>query len=225
MLFSEASGWSLREEKWAPLLVQVIASAWKRVVSARTAWCFGSAPGGKADNTVERSKRLLPESLFRKKGESTTTVLCDSTLQPWASLGENFLVDSGTRNSGLKINLELFSSVAQLCPTICDPVDCSTPGFPVHHQLPEFTRTHVHWVSDAIQPSHSVIPFFSCLQSFLASGSFQMSQLFASGSQSIRASALASVLPMNTQGWSPLGWTGWISLQSKGFSRVFSAGS
>ena len=69
--------------------------------------------------------------------------------------------------------------------------------------------------------SSSVIPF-SCLQSFPASGYFQMSQLFASGGQSIGVSASASVLPMNTQNWSPLGWTGWISLQSKGLWRVFS---
>ena len=69
--------------------------------------------------------------------------------------------------------------------------------------------------------SSSVIPF-SCPQSFLASGSFQMSQLFTSGGQSIGVSASASVLPMNTQDWSPLGWTGWISLQSKGLWRVFS---
>ena len=68
----------------------------------------------------------------------------------------------------------------------------------------------------------SVIPFSSCPQSLPASGSFPMSQLFASGGQSIGVSASASVLPMNTQGSSPLGWTGWISLQSKGLSRVFS---
>ena len=70
--------------------------------------------------------------------------------------------------------------------------------------------------------SSSVVPFSSCLQSFPASGSFQMSQLFASGGQSIGVSAWASVLPMNIQDWFPLGWTHWISLQSKGFSRVFS---
>ena len=70
--------------------------------------------------------------------------------------------------------------------------------------------------------SSSVIPFSSHLQSFPASGSFQMSQFFASGGQIIGVSALASFLPKNTQGWSPLGWTGWISLQSKGLSRVFS---
>ena len=70
--------------------------------------------------------------------------------------------------------------------------------------------------------SSSVIPVSSCLQSFPASESFQMSQFFTSGGQSIGVSASASVLPMNTQDWSPLGWTGWVSLQSKGLSRVFS---
>ena len=70
--------------------------------------------------------------------------------------------------------------------------------------------------------SSSVVPFSSCLQSFPASGSFQMSQLFTSGGQSIGGSALASFLPKNTQGWSPSEWIGWISLQSKGLSRVFS---
>ena len=71
--------------------------------------------------------------------------------------------------------------------------------------------------------SSSVIPFSSCPQSFPASGSFQMSQLFTSGGQSIVVSASTSVLPMNTQDWSPLRWTGWISLQSKGLTRVFSS--
>ena len=105
---------------------------------------------------------------------------------------------------------------------LCDPMNCSTPGLPVHHQLMEFTQMHVHWVSDAIQPSHPLIPFSSCPQSFPSSGSFQMSQLFTSGGQSIGISASASVLPMYIQDWFPLGWTGWISLQSKGLSRVFS---
>ena len=79
-----------------------------------------------------------------------------------------------------------FSSVTQLCPTLCDPMDCGTPSFPVCHQLLELTQTHVHLVGDAIQPSvsSSVIPF-SCLQSFPASGSFPMSQFFTSGGQSM----------------------------------------
>ena len=114
-----------------------------------------------------------------------------------------------------------FSSVAQCCLTLCDPMDSSTPGLPVHHQVLEFTQTHVHWVGDAIQTSHPLIPLSSRLQSFPASGSFQRSQFFISGGQSIGVSASASVLPMNIQDWFILGWTGWISLQSKGLSRVF----
>ena len=96
-----------------------------------------------------------------------------------------------------------FSSVAQSCLTLCNPTNRSTPGLPVHHQLPEFTQTHVHWVGDAIQPfSSSVVPFSCCLQSFPTSGSFQMSQFFTSGGQNIGVSASTSVLPMNTQEWS-----------------------
>ena len=114
-----------------------------------------------------------------------------------------------------------FSLVTQSCPTLCDPMDCSSPGFPVHHQLPELTQTHVHWVSDAIQPSHPLLsPSPLCLQYFPASGSFQMSQFFKSGGQSIEVSASASVLPMNVQDWFLLGWIGWISLQSKGLSNT-----
>ena len=75
---------------------------------------------------------------------------------------------------------------------------------------------------ESVMPSNLSSSFFSCPQSFPASGSFPMSQLFASGGPSTGVSASTSVLPMNTQDWSPLGWTGWISLQSKGLSRVFS---
>ena len=104
-------------------------------------------------------------------------------------------------------------------------MNCSIPGLPVHHQLLEFTQTHVHRVGDAIQPSHPLSspspPAPNPSQH--PSGSFPMSQLFSLGGQSIGVSASASVLPMNTQDWSPLGWTGWISLQSKELSRVFSS--
>ena len=109
-----------------------------------------------------------------------------------------------------------FSSVAQSCPTLCDPMNCSTPGFSVHHQLPEFAQSHVHWVGDAIQPSHPVVPFSSCPQSLPALESFPMSQLFVWGGQSIGVSALASVLPKNTQDWCRLEWSGWISLTVQG---------
>jgi len=114
--------------------------------------------------------------------------------------------------------IKLFSSVSQSCQTLFDPMACSTTGFPVHHQLPELTQTHVQ-VGDAIQLS---VPFFSCLQSFPESRAFPMSQIFAWGGQSIGVSASTSVLSMNIQDWFPLGLTSWISLQSKGVSRVFS---
>ena len=100
-----------------------------------------------------------------------------------------------------------FSSIAQSYPAPCNPRDCSTPGFPAHHQLPDLTQTYVHWVGDAISTiSSSVVPFSSCLRSFPASRSFQMSQFFASGGQSIGVSASALVLPINIQDWFPLGW-------------------
>ena len=110
-----------------------------------------------------------------------------------------------------------FSSVAQSCPTLCDLMDHRRPGFPVH-QTPRVYSVSCplsRWCHPTI--SFSVIPFSSHLQSFPASGSFQMSQFFALGGQSIGVSASASVLSMNIQDWFPLGWTGWISLQAKGF--------
>ena len=120
--------------------------------------------------------------------------------------------------------LNLFSSVQsfQSCPSLCNAMDCSMPSFPIHHQLPELTQAHVHRLGDAIQTSHPVFPFSSCLPSFLTSGFFPMSQFFPSGGQIIGASASASILPVNIQDWFYLEWTGLISSQSMGLSRVFS---
>ena len=116
----------------------------------------------------------------------------------------------------------LFSSVTQSCPTLQlhepqhtrPPCPLPTPG--VYANL----CVLCWWCHPT--SSSSVVPFSSCPQSFPALGSFPMSQLFAWGGQSIGVSASTSVLPMNTQDWSPLGWTGWISLQTKGLPRVFS---
>ena len=105
---------------------------------------------------------------------------------------------------------------------LCNPTNCSMSGSPVLHYLLEFTQTQCplsQWCHPTI--SSSVAPFSSSSQSFPASGSFPMSQLFASGGQSIGASASASLLPRHIQGWFPLGLTGLISLLSKGLSRVF----
>ena len=95
----------------------------------------------------------------------------------------------------------------------------SMPGLPVHHQLPEFTQTHIHQVSDAIQPSHPLSSPSPPAPNPSQHQSFPMSQLFTWGGQSTGVSASASFLPKNTQGWSPLEWTGWISLLSKGLSE------
>ena len=115
-----------------------------------------------------------------------------------------------------------FSSVAQLCLSLCDPMNHSTPGLPVHHQLPEFTQTHVHRVVDAIQPFHPLLsPFPPALNLSQRQGLFKWVSSSHQVAKVLEFSASASVLPMNTQDWSPLGWTGWISLQSKGLSRVF----
>ena len=116
--------------------------------------------------------------------------------------------------------LQQFSSVqSQSCPTLCDPTDCSMPGFPVHHQLPEFTQTHVHWVGDAIQPSHPLSspspPAFNLSQH---QGLFQ----WVSSSHQV-AKVLEFQLQHQSFQWIfRTDWTGWTSLQSKRLSRVFS---
>ena len=113
-----------------------------------------------------------------------------------------------------------FSSVTQSCLTL-DPVGCSMPGFPVHHQLLELAQTHVLWVGDAIQPSHPLSspspPIFNLCQHQ------DLFQWVSSSHQVVKVSASASVLPVNIQDWFPLGWTGLISLYSKGLSGVFSS--
>ena len=116
-----------------------------------------------------------------------------------------------------------FSSVTQSCQTLCDPMNRSTPGLPVHYQFLGLTQAHVHWVGDAIQPSHPL--------SSPSPPAFNLSQhqgLFKWVSSLHQVARVLefqlqhqSFLPMNTQDWSPLEWTSWISLQSKGLSRVF----
>ena len=116
-----------------------------------------------------------------------------------------------------------FSSVTQSCPTLCDPMDCSTPGLPVHHQLPETTQTHVHYVGDAIQPSHPLSSPYP--------PAFNLSQHQGLFQWLISLHHVAKILEFRLQHQSfqwifrtdfLIGWTDWISLQSKGLSRVFS---
>ena len=116
-----------------------------------------------------------------------------------------------------------FSSVAQSYSTLCDLIDSSTPALPVYHQLPEFTQTHVHWVRDAIQPSHPLSspspPSFNLSQH---QGLFQWVSSSHQVAKVLEFQLQHHSFPVNIQDWFPSGWTGWISLQSKGLSRVFS---
>ena len=115
-----------------------------------------------------------------------------------------------------------FSSVqfSQSCPTLCDPMNGSTSGLPVHQQFPEFTQTHVHWVGDAIQPSHP--PSSPSPPAFNLSQNQSLFKWVSSLHQVAKVLEFQLQHSMNTQDWSPLEWTGWISFQSKGLSRVFS---
>ena len=119
-----------------------------------------------------------------------------------------------------------FSSVAQSCPVLCNPMDCSMPGLPVYHHLLDLLNMSLLKLmsTESVMPSNHLI--FCCPllppSIFPSIRVFQVSQFFASGGQSVRVSASASVLPMNIQNWFPVGWTDLIFLQSKGLSRVFS---
>ena len=146
---------------------------------------------------------------MQRRGRSSL----ETIVQPWGRI----LVPP----QGISVQ---FSSVPQSCPTLCDPMDCMQ-----HVRLPCPSPTPgacsnscpwTWWCHPTI--SSFVVPFSSCPQSLPASGSFPMSQLFTWGGQSTGVLALASVLPKNNQDLSPLEWTGWISLLSKGLSRVFS---
>ena len=157
----------------------------------------------------EREKRLWPDlqGIRGKRGGSHSVSRVLILVRKWVSV----------------VSSVLFTSVTQSCPTLCDPMDCRHTRPPCPSSTPGVCSSlcpSSWWCHPAI--SSSVVPFSSCPQSLPASGSFPMSQLFVSGGQSIAVSASASVLPMNTQAWSPSGWTGWISLQSKGLSRIFS---
>ena len=145
---------------------------------------------------------------------SLLLLICSFFLKAVSHL--NFYKESST------VLMELYngcSSFAKLCLTLCDPMDCSMPGLPVLYYL----RVHSdscplsRWCHPTM--SSSVAPFSSCPQSFPATGSFPVSQLFTSGGQSVGTSASALVLPVNIQGWFPLGLTGLLSLLSKGLFK------
>ena len=130
------------------------------------------------------------------------------------------------RNAGMIIVSQVAvlycCSVSKSCLTLYDPMDCSILGFPVLHYLPKFVPSHAHWVSETIQPSHPVLTSSPlALNLSQHQGLFQCSRLFTSGDQNIGASASASVLPMNIQGWFPLGLTGFNLLAVQGTLKSF----
>ena len=123
---------------------------------------------------------------------------------------------TGLNNSSVQLNCSVMSNSLQLHELQNARLPCPSPT----PRACSNSCPSSWWCHPTFLPSD--VPFSSCLQTFPASGSFQMSQFFTSGGQSIGAPASASILPMNIRDWFPLGWTGWISLQSKGLSRVFS---
>ena len=197
---------------------------WLKVKVLVTQWCptpwepMDCSLSGSSENGILQARTLewvaIPFSRGSSQSRDQTLVSCIAD--------RFFFTIWATRVVPFTGSVQ-FSSVAQLCSTLCSPMDCSTPGFPVHHQLLEFTQTHVHRVSDAIQPSHPLLsPSPLAFNLSQHQGLSQRVSSLQSGGQSIGVSALASVLPMNTQDWSPLGWTGWISLKSKGLTSIFS---
>ena len=151
----------------------------------------------------------------------------DHWRQSWHFLGMIFFLSSSLYFWASFSSVQ-FSSVTQLCPTLCNHMNCSMSGLPVYHQLPEFTQSHVHWVGDAIQPSHPLLsPSPSAFNPSQHQGLFK----WVSSSHQV-AKVLEFQLQHQSFQWtprsndvqwtSPLGQTGWISLQSKGLSRVFS---
>ena len=156
-------------------------------------------------------KSNAPEVLFHR---NFYDMICDMIVRSFSSLC--------LKGQNIPDQICCCCSVIQSCPTLCDPMNYSTQGFPVPCHLLEFAQTHVHWVNDAIQSSHPLLPSSPpALSLSHHRGLFQF-RLLASGGQSIGASVSATVLPMNIQGWFPLGLTGLISLLSKRLSRVFS---
>ena len=185
---------------------------------------MGHSPWGHKESDMTEATACTCEPIEAKQVHWNVAGIMEEDVDAFGHLvtGKGEPADEGAGSSYKKEIITCCCSITQSCPTLCDPMDCSTPGFPVlHHQL-EFAQTQVHWVNDAIQPSHPLLspssPGFSLSQHLC----FPVNQFFTLGGQSIGDSASASVLPMDIQSWFPLGLTHLISLQSKGLSRVFS---
>ena len=198
--------------RWLDGITDMNLSKLREIVKDRDAWHA-------AVHGVTKSRTQLSDWTNTPKGSSLVTPdTPDRVLQDtycWHSPSSIRLLFHISVNRSSPTSSVQFSSFTQSCLTLCNPMNCSTPGLPVHHQLPEFTQTHVHWVGDAIQPSHLLSS-----PSSPAPNPSQHRGLF----QWVNSSnEVAKVLEFQLQHQSfSLEWTGWISLQSKGLSRVFS---
>ena len=178
-----------------------------KAIVIKTVWCWHKDRHIDLQNSIEKPEinlQIYSQIIFKKNAK-------DHSMEKEASLHHHPSLFSSVQFSHSVVSDSLSPHESQHARPPCPsptPGVCSIPC------------PSSWWRHPAI--SSSVVPFSSCPQSLPASGSFPVSQLFAWGGQSIGVSALASLLPMNTQDWSPLGWTGWISLLSKGLSRVFS---
>ena len=172
-----------------------------------------------------KTASYLPDPWRNRHVELQRVIVSDKFFLDKENLDVKYFLFLKRSKSGKATDSVRFSSVTQSCPILCEPMNRSTPGLPVHHQLLEFTQTHVHWVGDAIQPSH---PLSSPSPPALNLSQHQALFQWVSSSHQV-AKVLEFQLQhqlkhpglMNTQDWSPLGWTGWISLQSRGLSGVF----
>ena len=205
---------------------------WKRTLES-------SSQGGETDPTTthyprpdDRAFRETILRLFRLFLDTYSLQLGNSEVLCWTPTGESQRIcgwpaRGSIADLGHKLHFLWTMGSAQFSRSVVS--NSLRPHGPQHARPPCLSTTPRVYSNSCplswwchLTISSSVIPFFSCPQSLPASGSFPMSQVFTSGGQSIGVSASASVLPMNIQDWSPLGWTGWISFQSKGLSRVFS---
>ena len=203
-------------------------------------WCCwniksqaGSGGGEVGGDVMEDLGRHVKECVIFPLCFSSQPGHCDGRSFSWSVRPRTALQNSGKfqtlkwiTEAFIPIVIVYFSSVQFSCSVVSNSLQ---PHEPQHARPPCLSPTPGVYPNSCpmslwchLTTSSSNVPFSSCLQSFSTSGSFQMSQLFASGGQNTGVSASTSVLPMNTQDWFPLGWTDWISLQSKGLSRIFS---
>ena len=169
---------------------------------------------GKLKDRIRRTCRLLSPKVLSLSTWSADVNICFLWTKQLCCYYQNMFIC-------LMLYLPICCLVTQACPPLCDPMDCSTPGFHVLHYLLELAQTHVHWVSNAIQPAHPLLSLLLLLSIFPRIRVFSSESALHIRWPKYWTSASASVHSMNIQGWFPLGLTCLVSLQSNGLSKVF----